>query len=213
MKSKIHEVLNLNNIKLSKKLKLITGAFIFLFTLQSSAQVSVSLNIGSRPDWSRHYDNDDDCDHNDHCSHNNVEYFYLPEIEAYYDVRSSVFIYLGPRGWIRSPYLPDYCHGYDLHRGHKVAIDYHGHSPYAYHNHHRTKYYRSGYRNYRQEYYHPRHERRSNHIAMTSPRDHHGNGGHHHKAEKRDNNHRNQGNGHRNENGNGNGNGRGNGRR
>ena len=96
MKSKIHEVLNLNNVKLSKNLKFIVGAFILFFTLQSNAQVSVNVNIGARPEprpeWCGHYDDE-------------VEYFYLPEIEAYYDVHSALFIYMGPGGWIRTAYL------------------------------------------------------------------------------------------------------------
>jgi hypothetical protein len=207
MKSQINEVLNLNNIKLSRNLKLIFGAFILLLTLQSNAQVSVSLNIGTRPDWCGHYED-------------NVEYFYLPEIEAYYDVHSSVFIYLGPRGWIRSAYLPEYCHGYDLHRGYKVAIDYHGHSPYAYHKHHRTKYFRSNYRNYRQEYYNPGYNRRTAYVAAPRHRDHNrdhrNNHNNHNRNDRgRDTDSRDRGNdrGHGNNNGNGNDRGNGHGRR
>ena len=41
-----------------KKLQLILGAFVIIFTLQSNAQVSVSLNIGTRPDWCGNYYDD-----------------------------------------------------------------------------------------------------------------------------------------------------------
>ncbi|MEO8515492.1 MAG: hypothetical protein ABI426_02045 [Flavobacterium sp.] len=174
-----------------KNLKFIIGAFILFFTLQSNAQVSVNVNIGSRPEWCGHYDDD-------------VDYFYLPEIEAYYDVHSSVFIYMGPGGWIRTAYLPEYCRDYDLNHGYKVVLDYRGSAPYAYFNRHRQMYYHDYYRNYRQEYYHPRQPRRTQYVAMASPRDYHNNGNH--------NNHNNgQGGGHGN--GNGHGGGHGHGRR
>ena len=146
-----------------KNLKLIIGAFILFFAVQSNAQVSVNVNIGSRPEWCGHYEDD-------------VEYFYLPEIEAYYDVNTAVFIYLGPRGWVRSAYLPNYCHDYDLNHGYKVAIDYHGYTPYAYHRHHKVKYFRPNYRNYRQEYYNPGPHRRSTYYAVSPRHDDHDHG-------------------------------------
>ncbi len=198
-----------------KNLKFIIGAFILFFTLQSTAQVSVSLNIGSRPDWCSRYDNDDDCHHNDHCDHNDVSYFYLPEIEAYYDTHASVFIYLGPRGWIRSAYLPDYCSGYDLYRGHKVAIDYRGRTPYYYHKNHKAKYFHSNYRNYRQEYYNPGPNRR--YVASNHRGNHTYYGNKHDRKENHGNNrghgNRNDRGGDRDDNGRGNGHGNGNGRR
>src|SRR6478672_8018917 len=100
-----------------KNIKLILGAFVMFFALQSSAQVSVSLNIGGRPDWCNHYEDD-------------VQYVYLPELECYYDNYASVYLYMGPGGWIRSRSLPDYCHGYDINRARYVVIDYRGHSPW-----------------------------------------------------------------------------------
>ncbi|WP_395060689.1 hypothetical protein [Flavobacterium sp.] len=167
-----------------RKLQFIIAAFILLFTLQSNAQVSVSLNINSpRPTWYNHHESE--CD-----------YYYLPEIEAYYDVRSSVYIYLGPRGWIRSLYLPEYCHNYDVNNGYRVAIDYRGHSPYAYFNNHRDRYYRSNYRNYREEYYRPNYENRrvyvSNHHRDDDDDDDHK----HYKGREKQNKGRGHGNGH-----------------
>lgn len=170
-----------------KKLQFTIAAFLLLFTLQSNAQVSVSLNIGSpRPTWYNHHESE--CD-----------YYYLPEIEAYYDVRSSVYIYLGPRGWIRSVYLPEYCHNYDVNHGYRVAIDYRGHSPYAYFNNHRERYYRPNYRNYREEYYRPNYENRRV-VVQNHHRDYDDDRYDGYKKEKHNN-------------GRGNGNGNGNGRR
>ncbi len=175
-----------------KNIKLILGTFLLFFTLQSSAQVSVSLNIGGPRDW---------CDHHDE----RVQYVYLPELECYYDNYASVYLYMGPNGWIRSRYLPEYCHGYDINRARYVVIDYRGHSPWRYFNDHRRMYYRDGYRNYRQEYYRPQH-RRSNHVAVVQHRDY-DNGPRYYKRDRDDNDRGGHGNGR------GHGNGHGHGRR
>jgi hypothetical protein len=159
MKSTIIEYSKKNFKNTSKKVYFIVVAFLLFFTLQSSAQVSINVNIGgSRPAWCHQEEEYDD-----------VDYYYLPEIEAYYDVNSSVFIYFGSRGWIRSRYLPEYCHNYDLNRGYKVVLDYHGNTPYAFYKQHRVKYYRDCHRNYRQEYYYPnRREGRDNEYVTAS---------------------------------------------
>lgn len=178
-----------------KKLQFIFGAFLILFALESNAQVSVSLNIGSRPTWCDHYDE-------------GVQYVYLPEIECYYDTYDAVYVYYGPSGWCRSRYLPEYCHGYDVNRGHRVVIDYRGGTPWSHFDYHRKHYWRDNYRNYREEYYGPRHNRRANYVAV-SPR-HYDNDRHY-----RHDNGRGHGQGHykKHDRGNDQGHGRGHGRR
>lgn len=149
-----------------KNLKFILAAFIVFLSLEASAQVAINVNIGSRPNWCSNYNDD-------------VEYVYLPEIECYYDIRSSVYIYMGGNGWIRSRYLPEYCHDYDFNRGYVVVLDYHGNSPYAYYNNHRTRYYRNCHRNYRNEYY--GYNRPNNHVIVQN--------NHYYKQNKHNRNH------------------------
>jgi len=60
---------------------LITGALLVL-TIAVQAQVSVSVNIGSPPPWGP-------------AGYTEVRYYYLPDVEAYYDVQTSMFIYYG----------------------------------------------------------------------------------------------------------------------
>ncbi len=116
-----------------KTLKLIAVGIILLVSSTSQAQVSVSLNIGTAPSWAPR-------------GYANVEYYYLPDIETYYDVRASQYIYFGGGVWTRSRYLPVQYRNYDLDHCHKVVLnDYHGHRPYTYFNHHKAKYY-AGYR-------------------------------------------------------------------
>jgi hypothetical protein len=135
------------------KLQITLAASILMFTLQASAQFSVSVNLGSRPQYHNRYENQ-------------VSYYYLPEIEAYYDVNSEVYIYNGPRGWVRTSYLPDYCRNYDVNNGYKVAVNYNGRSPYVNFNYDRQRYSRDNDRNYRAEYYNPR-NRRNDYAAVS----------------------------------------------
>jgi hypothetical protein len=136
------------------KLQITLAASILIFTLQASAQFSVSVNFGSRPQYHNRYESQ-------------VSYYYLPEIEAYYDMNSAVFIYNGPRGWVRSAYLPRYCRNYDVNRGYKVALNYNGRNPYVNFNYDRQRYARNNNRNYREEYYNPR-NRRNDYAAVSN---------------------------------------------
>lgn len=116
-----------------KTLKLIAvGMFLFVSSLIQS-QVSVNVNIGAPPPWGP-------------VGYPNVEFYYLPEIEVYYDIRASQFIYFHAGRWYRSRYLPPPYRNYDLYNGYKVVLrDYHGTRPYTYFNNHKSKYYK-GYR-------------------------------------------------------------------
>ncbi len=113
-----------------KTLKLIAvGLFLFASSL-TKAQVSINVNIGRPPSWGP-------------AGYSNVEYYYLPDIQAYYDIRTSQFIYLNGGRWIRSRNLPGQYRNYDLYNGYKVVLnDYHGTRPYTSFTKHKTKYYK-----------------------------------------------------------------------
>jgi len=113
-----------------KTLKLIAVGIILLVTSASHAQVSVNVNIGTPPPWGP-------------VGYANIDYYYLPDVEAYYDIRLSQFIYFGNGRWIHSRYLPMRYRDYDLYNGYKVVLrDYHGRTPYIYYKDHRAKYYK-----------------------------------------------------------------------
>ena len=113
-----------------KTLKLIAvGLFLFVSGLIQS-QVSVNVNIGIPPPWGP-------------VGYSNVQYYYLPDVQAYYDIRASQFIYISNGIWIRATYLPRAYRNYDLYRGYKVVLtDYHGSYPYYYFNSHKAKYHK-----------------------------------------------------------------------
>lgn len=101
---------------------------IFLATGASFAgrsQVSVNINIGVQPVWGP-------------VGYNYVEYYYLPDIEVYYDVPHRQYIYLDHGRWMFSANLPRHCSNYDIYNGYKVVIN----QPraYLYYSDHRQRY-------------------------------------------------------------------------
>lgn len=100
-----------------------------VFAGTGKAQVNVSININSQPDWGpRGYDY--------------VEYYYLPDIEAYYYVPRRQFVYISGGNWIFSAHLPPAYRNYDLYSGYKVVVN----QPraYRYYKSHRVKYSKHG---------------------------------------------------------------------
>jgi hypothetical protein len=113
-----------------KTVKIAIAGLFLLIANATQAQVSVNVNIGSPPAWGP-------------AGYAEMEYYYLPDIESYYDVRSSQFIYFGGGRWIRTTRLPRQYRNYDLYGGYKVVLtDYHGRTPYTYFDRHRVKYYK-----------------------------------------------------------------------
>jgi len=111
-----------------KFLKFVVFVFVLFFASTTQAQVSVHLNIGAPPPWGP-------------AGYSDVRYYYLPYVEAYYDVQTSMFIYFEGRSWVRRSYLPSRYKNYDLYDGYKVVMkDYHGEAPYYKHREYRTLY-------------------------------------------------------------------------
>ncbi|MFE3872419.1 hypothetical protein ACFX5F_14430 [Flavobacterium sp. ZS1P70] len=113
-----------------KTLKLIALGIILFASSAIHAQVSVNVNIGTPPLWGP-------------VGYSNVDYYYLPDVEAYYDIRATQFIYLNGGTWTRSRYLPGPYRNYNLYNGYKVVLnDYHGSRPYSNFKSHKVKYYK-----------------------------------------------------------------------
>jgi hypothetical protein len=71
-----------------KVLKLIIIGIALFLSTTANAQVSVNINIGSPPLWGP-------------AGYNEVQYYYIPDIESYYDVPSAMFIYYEGGVWVR----------------------------------------------------------------------------------------------------------------
>ena len=120
-----------------KKLKIIVFGMLLMFAGSAHSQLTVRLNLGTPPAWGP-------------AGYDDVQYYYLPDIESYYDVRSSMFIYYSGNRWIHSRNLPSRYRNYDLYGGYKVPMSgYRGNTPYSNFREHRMKYAR-GYRGHEQ---------------------------------------------------------------
>lgn len=118
-----------------KALKLIVFGMALFLAGSVQAQVSVSVNVPlpPPPPWGP-------------AGYAEAHYYYLPDVEAYYDVESSMFIYYNGGAWVHRTYLPSRYRNYDLYNGYKVVMtDYHGNAPYAHFKEYKKKYTR-GYR-------------------------------------------------------------------
>jgi hypothetical protein len=111
-----------------KKLKLIAAGIAILITTVMHSQISINVNIGSPPSWGP-------------SGYSNVDYYYLPDIQVYYDLGATQFIYFGNGRWNRCRELPRQYRNYDLFGGYKVVLnDYHGSRPYDHYHEHKIKY-------------------------------------------------------------------------
>lgn len=117
-----------------KTLKLIIIGVVLLFAGSTAqAQLSVRLNLGLAPAWGP-------------VGYDDARYYYLPDVESYYDVQTSMFIYNVGGVWVHRRYLPSQYRDYDLYGGYKVVMrGYHGNAPYYHHADYRNRYAR-GYR-------------------------------------------------------------------
>lgn len=76
----------------------------------SSAQISLSLNIGTQPTWGP-------------VGYDRADYYYLPDVESYYNVSTHQFIYLSNGRWTFAANLPGRYSNYDLYSGYKVVVN------------------------------------------------------------------------------------------
>lgn len=140
---------------LIERTKFFIFLFLLFFALQTKAQIAVSISINSGTN--RVYEPAPRHVHTNYCHHEEVvDYYYYPEIEVYFDVQSSLFIYYASNGWVRSSYLPRDCDDYDIDRGYRVVLDYHGQRPYNHFHEHKEKYKR---KEYKKGYKHKKHKK------------------------------------------------------
>ena len=111
-------------------------SFTFLFINKAEAQVSVGLkiNIGNQPCWGP-------------TGYDRAEFYYLPDIECYYNVVKHRFIYQRDGRWIFSETLPPMYSSFNLNSGYKVVLNGDP-KPYLHFEEHRVQYVR--YKNYEQ---------------------------------------------------------------
>jgi hypothetical protein len=77
-----------------------------------------------------------------------VRYFYLPDIETYYDLSSQEFIYLNDGQWSYSQSLPYMYAGFDLNNCFAIALDINTYQPWMHNQYYVSHYPRYYYRDY-----------------------------------------------------------------
>ena len=89
---------------------MLVTAFFFYNETKAQVRFNINLNIGARPDWGLE-------------GNYSGDYYYLPEIDSYYDIPSRRFIYFDGRNWTYASELPYIYRDYDLYRGYKVIVN------------------------------------------------------------------------------------------
>ncbi len=109
-----------------KTLKFLALGMLLLASVPNFAQVSVNVNI-PRPAWGPVV--------------TTQEYYFLPDVNAYYDIPRGQFIYLNNGTWIRAKALPARYRSYNLNSGRVIILnDYRGRTPYVNYKVHKVKY-------------------------------------------------------------------------
>jgi len=111
-----------------KTLKIMLLLLAWLSFAPARSQVNVNVNFGSPPAWGPP-------------GYTEVRYYYLPDLQMYYDVNVGQFIYWGGSNWVYSYSLPARYRYYDLYAAPKIVLtNYYGPTPYRYISYHRVKY-------------------------------------------------------------------------
>jgi hypothetical protein len=115
---------------MKNKILIIVVLLMTLTTYSTKAQIRFSFNIGSQPIWGP-------------VGYDRVENYYLPEIDAYYNVNSRQYTYINNGRWVNTMSLPWRYRNYDLYNGYKVVMN--DSRPYLHYSSDRVKY--ASYRN------------------------------------------------------------------
>jgi hypothetical protein len=123
-----------------KQLKLIIIGLLLVFSGVTKAQVGINISIGT-PAWGP-------------AERSEARFYYLPDIDVYYDRNTSYYIYLSGGNWIHAATLPYEYRNYDLYGAYKVTLnDYHGERPYDNYKEHQRDYPRGYNRGHDQKTY------------------------------------------------------------
>ena len=76
----------------------------------ANAQVRLSVNIGVQPVWGP-------------VGYDHADYYYFPDIDAYYDIAHARYVYFEGGRWIMRPSLPPRFGNFDVYHSYKAVIN------------------------------------------------------------------------------------------
>lgn len=92
---------------------------------EAQVHVSLGVNIGVQPEWGP-------------VGYDHVDYYYIPDVDAYYDVPAHQYVYFRNHAWVHAAYLPGPYRNYDIYHGYKVVVN--RPNPWLYHADYRARY-------------------------------------------------------------------------
>jgi hypothetical protein len=101
-----------------RNLLVLLAAVLLSSTVGAQVRVNLNFNVDRQPVWGP-------------TGYDHVEYYYLPDIEVYYNVPQHKFFYQQNGRWISGSSLPSRYRGYDLYNSYKVVVN----EPTPYRNH------------------------------------------------------------------------------
>jgi hypothetical protein len=89
------------------------------------AQFDIKVNISNQPMWGPG-------------GYDYVDYYYMPDIQVYYNVQRHRYVYMERGQWVSHSYLPQRYRNYDVYNARKVVMN--EPRPYLHHNDNRERY-------------------------------------------------------------------------
>ncbi|MDN3656595.1 hypothetical protein QWZ08_13200 [Ferruginibacter paludis] len=120
-------------MKYLKKLTLVAMSAILSGGCSTPSYIAAGVQY-SNPSWAPPYSE-------------GVRYYYLPDIEVYYDLSDPEFIYLDNGQWSFSPLLPPIYAGYDLFNSFVISLQWNVYQPWMHHQYYVAHYPRYYYHN------------------------------------------------------------------
>ena len=94
-----------------KRLMLVTLVALSIFAITPAhAQVNVNVNIGTQPVWGP-------------TGYDHVDYYYIPDIDAYYYVSKKQYVYREGNNWVFKKTLPPQYKDFDVYKNYKVVVN------------------------------------------------------------------------------------------
>lgn len=108
-----------------RRLLFLIVALFLATSADAQFRLNLNFNVDRQPIWGP-------------AGFDRAEYYYLPDIEVYYNVPQRRYYYNERGRWRSSSYLPSRYRGFDLYNSYKVVLN--ERTPYLHHNKYRDQY-------------------------------------------------------------------------